>query len=117
MVIENLNINLLKSSSDIVNFKSAMFSFHYLPHLSKPTFFSSKAAYEPSYLNHIWNNKASYFDCGIVEYNFTDHCPMFVRLLVHHVAESGSPERVRVYFNDKSEGNMSKFRDKLCVVD
>ena len=116
VVIGDLNINLLKDSSKFLGFKSAMFTFHYLPLVFKPTFFSSNAAYEPSCLDHIWTNKASHFDCGIVEYDFTDHSPVFVRLPVHHLAESGSSERVS-FFRDRSEGNMSEFREKLCVVD
>ena len=34
---------------------------------------------------------------------------MLVRLSVHHIAESGKSDRVRVSFRDKSEHNMSNF--------
>ena len=102
VVIGDVNINLLKNSSEIVNFKSAMFSFHYLRLISKPKFFSRKAAYQPSCLDRICNNKTSHFDCGIVEHNLKEDCPVFVRLPVRHVAESG---------------NMRKLRDKPCAVD
>ena len=47
VVIGDLNTNLLENSSEIVDFKGAMVSFHYLPLISKPTFFSNNAAYEP----------------------------------------------------------------------
>ena len=117
VVIGDLNINLSENSSETVDFKSALFSFHYLPLISEATVFSSNAAYESSCLDHIWINKVSNFDCDIVENYFTDNCSVFVRLRVHHVSESGISQRVRVSFRDRSEGKMSKFIDKLCVVD
>ena len=85
MVIGDLSINLLKDSSEFVNLKSAMFSFHYLPLISKATFYTSSVAYEPSFLDHNWINKASHFDCSMVEHDDTDHFLVFVRLPEHHV--------------------------------
>ena len=46
VVIGDLNLNSLGNSSETVDFKSTMFSFPYLPLISKPKIFSSNAAYE-----------------------------------------------------------------------
>ena len=117
MLIGDLNINTLRDSSDILDFKYLMFPHHYVPLILKPTFFSENSAFEPSCLDHIWINKVSQCVSGILEYDFTDHCPVFLRVPRHSAKESDSNECVKVSFRDKSEGNMARFRSKLSTVD
>ena len=57
-----------------------MYSLHFLPMISRPTRFDTTAT-NGTILDHIWINKIFQNNCGILNFDVTDHCPTFIQLL------------------------------------
>ena len=77
----DMNVNLLDSNSQSVNaYRNIMNSLFFIPSITKATRFPNDLTREtPSNLDHIWLNKIVPFSAGILNIDFTDHCPVFIR--------------------------------------
>ena len=81
VILGDLNLNLLLENPEIDSFSRAMFSYHFLPLVSKPTRFPSISNQLPSLLDQIWvNNPRLLTACSILLNDFTDHLPILCEI-------------------------------------
>ena len=76
----DFNINLLNEyRSGYDNFIALMSSLHFKPLIEVPTRFPlGDADSSPSCLDHFWTNKILDLKIGVLDIDFTDHCPLFL---------------------------------------
>ena len=85
ILIGDFNINLLEHNSHrpTENYLNVMQSLTYFPHISRPTRFpDTNDDTAPSLLDHIWTNFTPFSLSGIIQYQLSDHLPIFLNL--HH---------------------------------
>ena len=80
VLIGDFNANLFSTEPPINEFCNTLHSYHYIPVISKPTHFSPNSNVGPSLIDHIWINKVIDYNCGVIESDLTDHCPIFINL-------------------------------------
>ena len=79
IIAGDMNINILQSESPAaVDYLSLMYSYNFLPAITKGTRFSSTGLPDISNLDHIFINKLSPFAAGIISIDLTDHFPTFI---------------------------------------
>ena len=108
-ILGDLNLNLLCESIQTNSFIDNMYSYHFVPLISKPTRFSTIPSVSPTLLDQIWTNNMSTTISGIVLSDFSDHLPIFARLLKRTI-DSQPNKTVKVTFRLNNEENF----DKLC---
>ena len=109
----DFNVNLLNSDShDVISFVNNMQSSHCLPIITKPTRFpSGNNIGEPSLLDHMWLNNIEVYTSGIILYDLTDHCPVFV--CFNHGVVDDRHKFVKVKFRVQSNKCHDDFIDEL----
>ena len=110
IIMGDLNICLLRDNHDGNNFSNLLYSNHFIPLISKPTRFSPVSHEAPSLLDHFWFNKFHSYKCGIIELDFTDHLPIFLRI---NFNVPNHQEKVKVQFRLVNESNKLKFKNLL----
>ena len=113
----DLNINLLSDETSVHNFVNSMQSLHYVPLVTKPTRFPSVQGHSPSLIDHVWVNDITRdYSCQIIANNFTDHCPIYLKIFTNRnfgVTE----ERREIKFRLVNDENINKFEDMLVSFD
>ena len=79
VIIGDMNINLFLQNSPVNEYLNLMHSFHFIPLITKPTCFPVSSE-SPSLLDHIWVNKISNFNNGIISTNITDHSSIYIHI-------------------------------------
>ena len=90
----NLNLNDL-SCNRVLNFATAMYSFHFLPKIDIPTRYSTSGndVSGPSNLDQIWVNKLIEGSSGVINFDATDHCPSFIHLYCNLRSSPTTPSK------------------------
>ena len=78
-ILGDMNINLYDvNDTSTVDYTSTLYSRSMMPLISKPTRFPNAGhASNPSILDHIWTNCLNVANCGVVDFDVTDHLPTF----------------------------------------
>ena len=77
----NISTNLSPNSRDYISILS---SLHFLSVINEPTRFQpNNPLQSPSTLDHLWINKKIKHSAGIIDYDVTDHCPIFINFELH----------------------------------
>lgn len=115
IIIGDLNINLLADDDiNVTEFLNNMFSFNFLPIITRPTRFPvGDQRGSPSLLDHIWSNRLGRFVSGIVTFDITDHLPTFA---IFPNCDN-TKNKVKVSFRDHSRQNIELFKRKAETVD
>ena len=116
IVLGDINVNLLLNTAEVLNFVNLMQSYYFVSMINMPTVFHTNERLEPSLLDHIWTNKPFVLDSGIIATDFTDHCPVFLRIPINETSRQSDSDRVRITFRDKSESNKQIFKMKLTSM-
>ena len=106
----DININILDTSPQIDIFMQTMYTYHFLPIITKPTRFPSNL-YNPSLLDQIWTNRIFNYTCGIVLSDFTDHCPTFIRIPIK--STTTIHKKTKISFRCKNAASLDKFEASL----
>ena len=115
MVMGDLNINLLKNDYETRAFINNLTAKHFMPTINKPTRFSPNSV-NASTLDHIWINKPTAYESGIILNDLTDHCPTFIKIPT--LTTTNSTEKVKVSFRQINDTeSMQNFKMKLCNFD
>ena len=80
LIVGDFNINLLQDSSSRNILLEQLNSYHFLPVINKPTRFSPSGIDRPSLLDHIWFNRITNYECGIIINDTTDHFPTYIHI-------------------------------------
>ena len=80
IVTGDVNINISNDSSpEVQEYMSLMSSLHFVSVINDPTRFQpNNPTQNPSTLDHIFVNKQIKYFAGILDYDLTDHCPIFL---------------------------------------
>jgi len=120
-LLGDLNIDLLNQESrDTLYFTSTMRSFSFLPHISKPTRFSSVATLNSAtLLDHIWTRLSFNYvgNSGIILENTTDHCPTFLTFTKSQLLSTTVNDLVRVEFRLVNDSTLKKYFERISNVD
>ena len=116
IVLGDFNIDLVgeNNENDRNLLMNLMYSFHFIPVISKPTRFSGNFSQTSTLIDHIWMNKLTNYTSGVILTDVSDHCPIFLMLPVNL---PHSVPKIRQEFRDESETNMNKLKDALLVFD
>ena len=114
IIMGDLNICLLKPNDPNLNFANVLFSYHFMPLITKATRFPQIDGEQPSCLDHIWINKFFDLDAGIISIDVSDHLPTFVNLKV----ETKKPnEKIKIQFRVVNDLNKIKFKNLVLNFD
>ena len=113
VLIGDYNINMLSDDESVANFMNTLNSYHYFPLITKPTRFPpNELQSTPSLLDNIWINNICNYHCGIISYDYTDHCPIFCILPFTNVPIRKS-EKIKISFRQKTQSNYLIFNELL----
>ena len=85
IILGDINLNLLLENSAVDEFVATMRSHHYIPTITKPTWFPpNNDERQASLLDHIWLNKPINYSSGVILNDITDHCQTFIRWRVNN---------------------------------
>ena len=103
----DININLLDLDNSIVsNYVTQLNSLFFLPTITKATRFPAElSSSAPSNLDHIWINKLVKFKSGILDIDFTDHCPTFLHFSLPKFNKK-TIEKIKIEFRPFSQKNL-----------
>ena len=89
----------------------------FLPAITKATRFSpcENENILPTSLDNIWINTLNAFTSGILDYDFSDHCPTCINFLLPNPLVI--KPKYNFTFRPYSEENQDKFIDKLVQTD
>ena len=101
----NININGPPTGCS-QNYLSSLFSYNYIPVITKPTRFPAQqiSSGSPTNLDHIFINKLSIFKSAILDYDISDHCGTTVTFdFFDYPANPSLSEKIsfRPYSDDK----------------
>ena len=117
ILIGDFNINLLEHGSDrpTENYLNVMQSLTYFPHISRPTRFpDANDDTAPSLLDHVWTNFTPFSLSGIIQYQLSDHLPIFLNL---HQTNTGAQEvKQKISFRVNNIYNRNKFTHGLTLI-
>ena len=118
VILGDLNLNLLLDNPQIDSFSRAMFSYHYLPLVSKPTRFSAISNQLPSLIDQFWVNSPRLLTtCSILLNDFTDHLPILFEIQKNNQSCRSTNETIRIQFRCKNAENKLKFETELGNFD
>ena len=117
IVSGDININLANIESEMVcNYTAVLNSYQFLPTITLPTRFPpNDANSNPSILDHIFLNYPTVFLSGIVEFDQTDHCPVFIKFNVD--LNENDNTMVKFQFREHSQSLMDSFNDIISTID
>ena len=111
-LLGDFNINILNNDNQTEFFINNLYSYHYLPTMTKPTRFSQNS-HNPSLLDQIWINRLTGYTSGVLMSDFTDHLPVFLRMPLDHQNESVT-EKIKISFRCNNDPNsQNAFRTLL----
>lgn len=114
VILGDLNLNLLIDNEEINNFSRSMYSYHFVPLVTKPTRFPVVNNHLPSLLDHIWVNDPSLVTtCSILLNDFTDHLPILLEIPSTTQSPVTNAEIVKIKFRCKNAENKLKFEYEL----
>ena len=105
----DFNIDLVKASHHLPtsNFVDMMYSYSYLPYITKPTRLESSTL-----IDHIWINDMISNTAGIVLSEISDHCPIFIFSKLTLNPTQAVHTQSRVF----SERNIARFSQALAEI-
>ena len=109
----DININLCIESPSCSRFMDLLYSYHFIPVITKPTRFSPNDLNNSSLLDHIWINKLVNYSSGVILADVTDHCPSFISLPICTNSNSQKASKVRISFRDECQVNTDHFSELL----
>ena len=113
IILGDLNINLLLDNNPhIDNFISMLNSFHFMPHVTKPTHFPTAEGINPSLLDHIWTNLFSNCTTHIITGDFTNHLPVYFRITIPSNLRN-KKELVKISFRLVNDETISRFNNLI----
>ena len=107
----DFNLNTLdQSSPEVHNFENMLNSFHFFNTIREPTRIVQNCA--PSLLDQCWVNFFNFSVAGILEYDLTDHCPIFINISKVHKSNPHTKFQFRLH----DERKIDEFLCKLAEV-
>ena len=94
-----------------------MYSFHFIPVITKPTRMSPLNMNRSTLLDQIWINRIVTYSSGILLTDITDHLPTFITVPISNTSGSHSSEKIKISFRDESKANIDKFGTLLNEFD
>ena len=116
LLLGDFNINLLEHQThqETGNFLAVMQSLNYIPIISRPTRFpEGNQRGNPSLLDHIYVNFTLPSISGIIQFDLTDHLPIFVNILLPQKQDNLN---YKIKFRDFNENNQALFTRRLCGI-
>ena len=109
----DFNLNLADlNCSKVQIFKSIMYSFGYLPVITKPTRFPPDNAHTSgTNLDQIWVNSFNPFISGIIHLDITDHLPCFLSLNMNF--SSNSKSKIKIISRPFNDQNFSSLQAEV----
>ena len=117
IMIGDFNINLLEHSThqETGNYLATLQSLNYIPIINRPTRFpEGNQTGNESLLDHIYVNFTLPSVSGILQYEITDHLPVFLNILLPQQHTNLS---YQIKFRIFSENNRQLFTRNLCTVE
>ena len=115
IIVGDFNINLLQHSEhqETNEFLNFMQTFNYIPLITRPTRFPiGEQAGIPSLLDHIYINFAPPAIPGILNYDMTDHLPVFLNIQLPQAVVATHTIKFRLF----SDANQTKFTRSIAHV-
>ena len=117
VVTGDFNIDLISYENSCLqtrNFVFNMFSYNFLPIITKPTRFPvGNQRGTPSLLDHVWYNKLNIYFSGILLFDSTDHEPVFMMLPDFPISNC---DLIKIEFRDHSYNNVQIFLDRCKLL-
>ena len=112
----DFNINLGDVDCDVtLELSTRFYSKCFLPIINKPTRFpSSDSNILPTILDHIWTNNLNVYSCGLLDFDCTDHLPVFF------VLDSNvdfATDKIEIKSRPYSENNLNNLNTLLESFD
>ena len=116
LLVGDFNINLIDyGDSNVVDFKSLLYSKNYFCLINKPTRFpGGTLTSDPSVLDMIWTNSLHVSSCGILDFDATDHLPNFCSIDVP-ISEKMA-DKLRIETRPFSDQNLSNLSHELSNI-
>ena len=117
ILIGDFNINLLEHQThqDTGNFLATIQSLNYIPIISRPTRFpEGNQRGTESLLDHIYVNFTLPSIAGILQYDISDHLPVFMNILLPDRHDNVNYKIKFRIFNDTNKGIFTR---RLCDVE
>ena len=113
----DVNINMLAEDAHLSIFSQTMYSYHFVPTVTKATRFPVVSHQSPSLLDHIWLNDLRFeFTCGIIMTDITDHSPVYLKLKIQNPCQN-SNEKVKISFRLKNPETQHYFHNLIASYD
>jgi len=110
VLIGDINIDITSTSSLANDFVNDCYAASFLPLIMVPTRITDEAA---TCIDHIWYNRSSCVESGVIEVNITDHFPIFAAFSVDQ-----EETYVSKTFRDHSESSLNRLEievSELCL--
>ena len=116
ILVGDFNVNLAdQNCSKVQSFKSIMYSFGYLPVITKPTRFPPNIAnISGTNLDQIWINNFNPFISGIINLDITDHLPSFLLLNIDVPFHGDS--KIKIVSRPFNDRNFSSLQDEISNI-
>ena len=107
-LLGDFNIDLLNVNNEAISvFVDSLQFYNFIPVIREPTRFSPNPDKEqPTLLDHVWVNFFNFSGAGILDFDLTDHSPIYIVIDKPVSVLNG---KGRVSFRDQSEPNLSAF--------
>ena len=118
IVLGDINLNLLYTNDPIVqDYTSMLFAKNLISLINKPTRFPNAAnsSVNPSILDHLWTNHLDISACGIIDYDVSDHLPVFCTF--KYPNNFSDNEKIKIESRPFSEANLLKLVTELDNTD
>ena len=118
ILLGDININLLSDNTSVNNFMFSMQSLHFIPLVTKPTRYPPVASQSPTLLDHVWINDINLiYACKILSIDFTDHFPIFLKIVSSPSEFRNSQEKIQIKFRYINDHNKSIFEEAVRCFD
>ena len=117
ILLGDFNINLLEHQThqETGNYLAVIQSLNYIPIISRPTRFPvGNQRGNESLLDHIYVNFTLPSISGIIQYDISDHLPVFVNVLLPQKHDNLN---YKIKFRIFNETNKALFTRRLCNID
>ena len=113
IITRDFNLDLAGGlGSSFQTFTSSMYSMHFKPLINIPTRFPpGDSGTSPSNLDHIWTNRLLESRVGVLEIDFTDHCPTYIHFKSPKLEKKD--EGLTLTFRPFSDDNLENLKSKL----
>ena len=114
ILLGDINLNLLLSDEPrICDYMSMLYSKSMFSLIDKPTRYPPdlSSTVRPSLLDHIWTNYYNVLNCGLIDYDKSDHLPVYCVLKISSF--TCNYDKIKIESRPFSEENLTKLTNAL----